>query len=130
VELTVFTNIAITLGFVAFAALCIYLIITLSKLRESLNKIQEDVGEISRNAVPLFENLKIITDKVKNVSENVDDQITILGSSVESIREMTENIVSFEQNIQREIEGPVMEAFSFISAVVKGVKAFLTKLKG
>jgi uncharacterized protein YoxC len=129
VELTIITNVAITLGFVAFAALCIYLIITLSKLRESLNKIQEDVGEISRNAVPLFENLKIITDKVKNVSENVDDQITVLRSSVESIREMTDNIVSFERNIQREIEGPVMEAFSFIAAVVKGVKAFLTKLK-
>lgn len=128
-EFTVYTNIAITIGFTAFAVLCIYLIVTIAKLRQSFVKVQEDIGEINRNAIPLFENLKIITDKLRNISENVDDQVAIVRSSVESIREMTDNIVEFERNIQREIEGPVMEAFSFVSAVVKAVKAFLGKMK-
>ena len=128
-EFTVYTNIAITIGFIAFAVLCIYLIVTIAKLRQSFVKVQEEIGEINRNAIPLFENLKIITDKLRNISENVDDQVAIVRSSVESIRDMTDNIVEFERNIQREIEGPVMEAFSFVSAVVKGVKAFLGKMK-
>jgi len=129
VELTEYTNIAITIGFIAFAALCIYLILAISKLRDSLTKIQEDVSEINRNALPIIENLKLITNKIRNISENVDDQVTTLRSSVESIREMTDNIVSFEKKVQNEVEGPVMEAFSFITAVVKGVKAFVTKMK-
>jgi len=129
VEFTIYANIAITLGFLAFAALCIYLIFAISKLRESLNKTQENIDDISRSAVPLFENLNAITDKVKNISENVDEEITILKSSVESIREVTDDILSFEKKIHREIEGPVMEAFSFVAALVKGVKAFVAKMK-
>lgn len=128
-DFTVYVNIAITIGFLAFAALCVYLIVAISKIRNSFTKIQEDVNELNRNATPLFENLKIISDKFRSISENVDDQVTVLRSSVESIREMTDTIVSFEKNIQHEIEGPLMEAVSFVSALVKAVKAFTTKMK-
>ncbi len=128
-EFTVYVNIAITIGFLAFAALCIYLIFTISKIRVSFTKIQEDVSELNRNAMPLFENLKIVSDKIRSISENVDDQITVLRSSVESIREMTDNIVSFEKQIQHEVEGPLMEAVGFVSALVKAVKVFVTKMK-
>jgi uncharacterized protein YoxC len=129
VEFSIYVNIAIIIGFLAFAALCVYAIITLAHLRKSIIKIQEDVQEVSRNAVPLVENLKIMTDKLRNISENVDDQITVLRSSVDSIREMTENIVSFERDLQRQVEGPVMEAVSFVAAVVKAVKVFIAKMK-
>jgi uncharacterized protein YoxC len=129
VEFPIIVNIAIVIGFLSLSALCIYLIFTLSKLRETLDTLQKDIQEISRNTLPVFDNLKVITDKIRNISENVDDQIGILRSSVESIREVTDNIVSFEYGIQEKIEGPVMEAFSFIAAVIKGVKAFAQKLK-
>lgn len=128
-EFSIFVNIAITIGFLAFAALCVYLIFTISKLRVSFTKLQEDVSELNRNAIPLIENLKIVSDKVKNISENVDDQITMLHSSVESIRDMTDNIVTFEKKLQDDIEGPVMEAVSFVSALVKAVRAFAAKMK-
>jgi uncharacterized protein YoxC len=129
VEFSIYVSIAIIVGFLAFAALCVYAIIILTHLRKSIIKIQEDVQEVSRSAVPLVENLKIITDKLRNISENVDDQITVLRSSVDSIREMTENIVSFERDLQRQVEGPVMEAVSFVAAVVKAVKVFIAKMK-
>jgi uncharacterized protein YoxC len=129
VEFSIFVNIAITLGFLAFTALCIYLIFTISKLRVSFIKLEEDLSELNRNAIPIMENLKIVSDKIKNISENVDDQISILHSSVESIRGMTQNIVSFEKKIQYGVEGPVMEAVSFVSALVKAVQAFVAKMK-
>ena len=128
-ELSIFVNIAIIIGLLAFAVLCIYLIFTVSKIRDLIIKLQEDMSELNRNAIPLVENLKIVSDKVKNISENVDDQITILHSSVESIRDMTDNIVSFEKKVQHEVEGPVMEAVSFVSALVKAVQAFVAKMK-
>ncbi len=128
-ELSIFVNIAIIIGLLAFAVLCIYLIFTVSKIRDLVIKLQEDISELNRNAIPLVENLKIISHKVKNISENVDDQITILKSSVESIRDMTDNIVSFEKKVQYEVEGPVMEAVSFVSALVKAVRAFVAKMK-
>jgi uncharacterized protein YoxC len=129
VEFPIVVNIAIVIGFLSLSALCIYLIFTLSKLRETLDTLQKDIQEISRNTLPVLDNLKVITDKFRNISENVDDQIGILRTSVESIREVVDNIVSFEYSIQEKIEGPVMEAFSFIAAVVKGFKAFAQKLK-
>jgi uncharacterized protein YoxC len=129
VELSPFVNIAIAAGALAFAALCIYLIVVLKKMRESVVRIQNDISEVSKHAVPMFENLRLITDRVRTISENIDDQVAILRSSVESLRDMTENIVSFERDLQRDIEGPIMEAVSFVSAIVKAVKAFIRKLK-
>lgn len=128
-EFSIVLNIALVIGILCVSALCIYLILTLSKLRETLTILQKEIQEISHNALPVIDNMKVITDKLRSISENVDDQISILKSSVESIREVTDNIVTFESKVQSRIEGPVMEAFSFITAIVKGVKAFIEKIK-
>jgi uncharacterized protein YoxC len=129
VEFSIVINIVLVIGILCFSALCIYLIFTLSKLRETLTILQKDIQEFSRNALPVLDNMKVITDKLRSISENVDDQMSILKSSVESIREVTDNIVTFESKVQSQIEGPVMEAFSFVVAIVKGVKAFIKKIK-
>ncbi len=128
-EFSLVVNISIVIGFLSFSALCIYFIVFLSRLRESLSNVQKDIQEVSRNTVPVLDNLTVITDKVRAISENVDDQISIVRSSVESLREMTDNIVAFEANLQSKVEGPLMETLSFVTAIVRAFQAFFNKLR-
>jgi uncharacterized protein YoxC len=110
-------------------ALSIYLIVVLVKVREMLGSVQKDFNEISRKAVPVFENLETITSKFKNVAESVDDEVENIKESVKTMRQIADNIVTFERRLQDRVEVPIMEAASFFSAVVRGIKVFTERLR-
>jgi uncharacterized protein YoxC len=110
-------------------ALSIYLIVVLVKVKEMLISVEKDVKEISSKAIPVFENLEIITAKFKNVAESIDDEVDNIKDSVKTMREIADNIVSFERRLQDRVEVPIMEAASFLSAVVRGIRVFSERLR-
>jgi uncharacterized protein YoxC len=111
------------------ALFSIYLIVVLVKVKEMLGSIQKDFKEISSKAVPVFENLKTITSKFKNVAETVDDEVENIKESVKTMRQIADNIIMFERRLQDRVEVPIMEAASFFSAVVRGIKVFTERLR-
>ena len=113
----------------AVAALCIYAITVLSRVRNVLIVVEHDVKELSARAIPVMENLEAITDKVKNVTESIDEQIDIVKTAVNSIRGIADNVVNFERRIQDRIEQPVLETVGTAAAIIKGVRTFFTKLR-
>lgn len=110
-------------------ALSIFLIILLIKVKEMLISVEKDVKEISSKAIPVFENLEIITSKFKNVAETVDEEVENIKESVKTMRVIADNIVTFERRLQDRVEVPIMEAASFFSAVVRGIKVFTERLR-
>jgi len=116
-------------AFLSLSALCIYLIIMLGKVRDTIVNLGKDVKELNAKVAPVMENLDAITGKVRSITENLNDEVKIVKSSAEAIRDMTLSIVAFEQKVQKQIEGPVMEAVGFIAAIIKGVRTFLYYLR-
>jgi uncharacterized protein YoxC len=110
-------------------ALSIYLIVVLVRVREMLGSIQKDFKEISNKAIPVFENLETITSKFKNVAETINDEVENIKESVKTMRQITDNIITFERRLQDRVEAPIMEAASFFSAVVRGIKVFTERLR-
>jgi uncharacterized protein YoxC len=110
-------------------ALSIYLIVVLVKLKEVLVSVQKDFKEISSKTVPVLENLETITSKFKNVAETIDDEVENIKESVKTMRQIADNIVTFERRLQDRVEVPIMEAASFFSAVVRGIKVFRERLR-
>ncbi len=109
--------------------LSIYLIIVLVKVKETLISIEKDFKEISNKAVPVFENLEFITSKFKNVADSINSEVENIKESVKTMREIADNIVTFERRLQDRVEVPIMEAASFFSAVVRGIKVFTERLR-
>ncbi|MGD0338126.1 MAG: DUF948 domain-containing protein [Bacteroidota bacterium] len=109
--------------------LSIYLIIVLIKVKETLISIEKDFKEISNKAVPVFENLEFITSKFKNVADSINSEVENIKESVKTMREIADNIVTFERRLQDRVEVPIMEAASFFSAVVRGIKVFTERLR-
>jgi uncharacterized protein YoxC len=117
------------IALVAITVLCVYIITVLVRIRKLLDIVETDVKEFSSRAIPIFHNLEIITDKVRHVTESVDEQIDLIKSSLQSMKEIADNIVDFEKRVQERIEEPVMESIGVVAAVFKGVRAFFARLR-
>lgn len=111
-------------------ALSIYLIVVLSRLRESLASIEKDFKALSARAIPVFQNLEQITSSIKDVTSSIGAQVDTVRHSIESMKTMVENMLDFERRIQARIEEPVLDSISFFTGVVKGIRTFVDRMRG
>jgi uncharacterized protein YoxC len=126
------STILVIMEIVALAAvtiLCFYIITVLVKVRSILVVMEHDFKELSAKAIPVFENLEVITDKAKIISENIDEQMDIVKSTILSVKGIADNIADFEQKVQDRIEEPVLETVGTFAAVFKGVRTFIARLR-
>ncbi|HTX19458.1 MAG TPA: hypothetical protein VMG34_12455 [Bacteroidota bacterium] len=114
----------------SLSVLAVYLVVVLTKVRAVLGQIETDVKEVSARLIPVLENMEVITSKLRSITANFDDQMTIVRTSVQSIKEITDSIVEFERRVQDRVEAPVLEVAGIIGSVVRGVAAFINRLRG
>ena len=111
------------------SVLSIYLIVALVRLQKIFANIQRDISEVTSKAIPVFTNLDAITTKVRTIAEGMKDEFDSVRYSLQSLRDMVDSIVDFEQRIQGKIEEPIMDSVSSFSGLVKGVKTFFQFLR-
>jgi uncharacterized protein YoxC len=121
--------IAEILALFCLVALCIYIITVLSRLRIVLTNLEKDLKAFADRAIPVLENLQEITTKFKNVAGTIEEEVGAIKESMAAVQQIAENIVNFEKRVQERVEIPVMETVSVISAVFKGVRTFLDRLR-
>jgi len=114
----------------SLAGLAIYLVLVLAKVKTLLVQIGSDVKNVSARVIPVLENMEVITSKLRSITANFDDQMTIVTSSVQSIKEIADSIVEFERRVQDRIEAPVLEVAGLLGSVVRGIAAFINRLRG
>jgi uncharacterized protein YoxC len=121
--------IAEIVALVCLVALCIYIIVVLSRLRVVLMNLERDLKAFAERAIPVLENLEEITTRFKNVAATIEQEVGAIKESMAAVQQIAENIVNFEKRVQERVEIPVMEAVSVISAVFKGVRTFFDQLR-
>lgn len=114
----------------SLAALAVYSIVVLARVRDVLGNIQRDVRDVSTRAVPVLENLDAITGKLRTITDNFQDQVSIVRDSVLSLKTVTDNILDFERRVQREIETPVLEVAGVVASIVRAIGAFIDRIRG
>jgi uncharacterized protein YoxC len=117
------------LALLCLSALCIYMIVVLLRVREILSNLERDIKEMTVRAVPILENMEFITAKVKTISENIDDQVNSVRESIVSMRQVAMNVVDLERKMQERIEGPILEGVAVVSAIFKGVRTFVERVR-
>lgn len=113
----------------SLSALAIYLVIVLFNFKKSISEFSKNFNDITVKLIPVLENLDALTTKVSKISDTIDEQLSILKSSVESIKNVTDNVASFEKKIQAEIESPILELVGFFAGVIKKVSQFFKGAK-
>ena len=121
--------IAQILALLCLSALCVYLIVVLLRVRDTLNSVEKDLKEMTSRTVPILENMEYITARVKSITENIDDQVMIVRESISSVKDIAENIVAMERKVQDRIEGPILDSVAFVASVFNGVRTFFDRLR-
>ena len=114
---------------VSLSILAVYLVVVLVKVKEILGTMETNVKEVSARTIPVLENMEAITSKLRSITENIDDQLSIVRNSVQSLKEITENIVSFERRVQNTIEGPVLEVAGTLGSIIRSLALFIGRFR-
>jgi uncharacterized protein YoxC len=117
------------LALACLAVLCVYLILVLLRMKRVMTNLERDLKAFADRAIPVLENIEEITTKFKNVAAIIEEEVGGIKQSMAAIQRIAEDVVNFERRVQERIEIPVMEAVSVVSAVFKGVRTFLDRLR-
>jgi hypothetical protein len=110
------------IALLSLTALSIYLIIILSGLRR-------DVSEFVQRAKPVLENLAFITEKLKSTAQKIDDHVDIVKSSLNSLKNVADNVLVLEERVQQRLEEPILQVASIIGAIVSSVGVFFDRFR-
>ena len=110
------------IALLSLTALSIYLIVILSGLRR-------DVSEFVHRAKPVLENLAFITEKLKSTAQKIDDHVDIVKSSLNSLKNVADNVLVLEERVQQRLEEPILQVASIIGAIVSSVGVFFDRFR-
>jgi uncharacterized protein YoxC len=103
------------------SALCIYLIVVLTRLNTFLQVLQHELVDLNKNLKPILENLNAITDKLRLIASKVDEQVNMVHGVFVAFRRITENVTRFEERFQQLLEEPLMRVSALFGNVFNRV---------
>jgi uncharacterized protein YoxC len=112
------------------AGLVVFAVVVLVKVKDVLTHLEDNVKEVSVHAIPVLENLDAITSKLRSITENINDQVTIVKESAQAIKSITDSIVSFERKVQEQIEPPVLEVAGVVAGFVRLLAGLIKRVRG
>ena len=121
--------IAQIIALLCLSALCVYMIVVLVRVRDVLGNVEKDVRDITNRALPVLDNMEYITARVKGITDSIDDQVVAVRDSIASVKQVAENVVEMERRVQERMEGPILETVALVSAVFKGVRTFIDRVR-
>jgi len=110
------------IALISLTALSIYLIVILSSLRR-------DVSEFIQRAKPVLENLAFISEKLKSTAQKIDDHVDIVKGSLNSLKNVADNVLLLEERVQQQLEEPIMQVASVLGAIVSSIGGLFERFR-
>jgi len=123
------TNIIIILLFIGLLIAVFKLISGIKDISARIEKISSGIMDIKPKVEKTIEKVNGLTDNVNTLVGKINDNVHVLSTVVEKIKDTADDIIEFEQKIQKKIEPPILDTLTTISAVTVGIKTFFEKLK-
>lgn len=110
---------------VAVLVLVLFLIPTIIQLRKSAKRIEQVSTHLDQQLPAILENVSAITAALNNIVSNGQQQMETLGDAVQNAKLMVDDVVDFEKRLRSQIENPIVDTLTTVTALVKAVRAFL-----
>jgi len=111
------------------SALCVYLIVVLTRAQKVLTSMHENLSEFGQRSKPILENLEYITERTKSIATKIDDQAALAKGSLEAVKKAADNILEMEERIQQTLEEPVLKIGSVVAAIVNRLSAYFDRTR-
>ncbi|MBK6914058.1 MAG: DUF948 domain-containing protein [Ignavibacteriales bacterium] len=123
------TSVFLIILLISASALCIALIVYIARITKSVNKIEKKISDLTTDLNPLINSARDLSDKLATLTDEINSQIYISKEVVNNVKDSVDKIISFEENIRRGLEEPVMGLLKNLSAIFNGVNSFWSTYK-
>ncbi len=126
-------DILLVILIIAAIALCVYLIISLKNMNETLNSIQNDIHNLSEKTIPILDNLDDTSKRINQIAAKAENHFNDFSNSIENFRD---KIYEIGNDFTASFSSPksdkpqVFGLIKTLSGISKGIFAFWRKLKG
>ena len=111
------------------SVLCIALIYYVFRIVKSVHSISLDIQALSFRLNPLLESILIASEKLNHITSEVESNLQMTRTIVNSIRNRVDIIFNVEDKILNGIENAVMPIFKNINAIGVGTASFWKNYK-
>lgn len=115
-----------------FIGIVIGIFVAIKQMKKASDKIDElsdSVKKFQTSLDPVIAKTTTFLDTANSITKKVDENMSILSTTTESLKTVADNIVEFEEKLRSKIEPPVMDTITSYTAIVKGVKTFVEKFR-
>lgn len=142
-------DILIIVALLSAAGLCIYLIMTLSRVNAVLDEVKnisqslkpiianiqttstrlapiiDTVEALMRKLQPVIENLAHLTDAAQDIAKKVDNQINQILVTLNDAAQLAQNVIKLVDDVRTQIIGPVTGIAGFVGTAYKTISGML-----
>jgi uncharacterized protein YoxC len=110
---------------IAFLLLCLFSMPMLLQVRKTAKSFELTSKTLNQNLPGILTNLDEITTNLNQTTQTVYNQVDGLKNIVEKFHDIADDVVDFERNIRAEIEAPIMDTVTTVTATIKAIRAFV-----
>jgi uncharacterized protein YoxC len=121
-------TISVTVIAVVMVVAVLFLILVLLQIRRTAREVERILETARLQIVPLSHDLTVISQEVRGVLQSIHRQVDGVEESITTVRDAVVRLREFEEEILPEIERPLFELTTLISAVSRAIGAFARML--
>lgn len=107
----------------------LFLIPILMQIRRTAREVEKTLETARMQIVPLSHDLTVISQEVNGILQSIHRQVDRVEEGITSVRGTAVRLQEFEKEIEEKIESPLLQFAALVSAVSRGVEAFIHILR-
>jgi len=119
-------TISITVIAASIVVFTIFLIPVLLQIRRTSRELEKLIDTTRLQMVPLSHDLTTISSEVNDLLKSIHRQVDKVEDGITSVRDAARSLRSFQMEIQRVIEEPLIELAALVRGVLHGLDVFLS----
>ena len=118
-------TISVTVIAASIVVVAIVLIPVILQIRRTAREAEKLLDTVRMQIVPLSHDLTIISKEVSGILQSIHRQVDRVEEGIATVRDAAERLREFEETVLIRVEEPLLELATLLSAVSRGIGAFL-----
>jgi uncharacterized protein YoxC len=118
-------TISVTVIAASIVVVAIVLIPVILQIRRTAREAEKLLDTVRMQIVPLSHDLTVISKEVSGILQSIHRQVDRVEEGIATVRDAAERLREFEETVLTRVEEPLLELATLISAVSRGIGAFL-----
>jgi uncharacterized protein YoxC len=118
-------TISVTVIAASIVVVAIVLIPLILQIRRTAREAEKFLETARTHIVPLSHDLTVISKEVSGIVQSIHRQVDRVEEGIAAVRDAAERLREFEEAVLTIVEGPLVKLATLVSAVSRGIGAFL-----